>query len=78
MIDKAHLRDKKVAFRVQGMQRVFLGTVKLVENDGLWINSGDLLAEAQTFGPTGLMAHLQSPVVFVPTTALQFPITAQE
>ena len=78
MIDYAHLRDKKIAFRIRGMQRAFLGTVKLVENDGLWIQSGDLLAEAQTYGTSGLLADFRAPIVFIPTTSLLFLVAAEE
>ena len=78
MIDRAHLCDRKIAFRIQGMQRVYLGTVKGIENDGLWLDARDLLADAHTYGPSNLMSEFQTPVVFVPTTALQFLITAQE
>jgi hypothetical protein len=34
MIDKAHLRDKRVAFRIDGIARTFAGNVRYVENDG--------------------------------------------
>ena len=37
MIDRRHLQDKQVAFRLVGSIRVNIGLVKLVETDGLWI-----------------------------------------
>ena len=37
MIDKQHLRDKDVAFRIRCVKKIVHGTVRNVENDGFWI-----------------------------------------
>jgi hypothetical protein len=76
MIDKAHLRDKRVAFRISGTARVHLGTVTYVETDGFWILAPDLLAEAKTYGAPAELDRMQTPVIFVPTVALQFLVAA--
>lgn len=78
MIDKAHLRDKQVAFRINGMPRVHLGTVMYVETDGFWILAPDLLAEAKTYGAPAEMDRMQTAVIFVPTAALQFLVAAKD
>jgi hypothetical protein len=86
MVDTRHLRGRKIAFRIQGMQHVYFGTVKTEETGelaGLWIEAPDLLAEAQqayastrSSGP--LLAQFRTPVVFVPIGALQYLIAAEE
>lgn len=77
MIEKADLRDAKVAFKIQGIEgTVFFGTVMAVESDGFWIDSEDLIANAQPQIPKhALAAEFRKPIVFVPTTALQYLIT---
>lgn len=79
MIDKAHLQDKQVAFRIVGSNLVNIGTVKRVENDGFWIESQNLLDQMQNdrgWGPVVL--QIQAPVFFVPTSSLMFLIAKQE
>jgi hypothetical protein len=76
MIDKGHLRDKRVAFKIEGIARTFIGNVKYVENDGFWIHAGDLYAELAK-GSTWA-GDLKQPVVFVPTTRLHWLIASSE
>ena len=79
MIDKAHLRDKQVAFRLVGSTRVHIGIVRLVESDGFWIESPHLQGELQqdaVWAPA--IATIQSPVLFVPTSSLMFLIAPNE
>jgi len=42
-IDKAHLRDKRAAFRIDGIPGAFVETVALVENDGIWFHGPTFL-----------------------------------
>ncbi len=79
MIDRKHLQDKQVAFRLVGSIRVNIGLVKLVETDGLWIESPHFLSEMQQdrgWGPA--VEQVQAPVFFVPTTSMMFLIATQE
>ena len=79
MIDKAHLQDKRVAFRLVGSNRVHSGVVKLAESDGFWIESEQVLGELQQdhgWGPA--VAQIQTPVLFVPTSSLMFLVATQE
>jgi hypothetical protein len=79
MIDKAHLQDRQVAFRLVGSTRVNTGVVKLVEVDGFWIESAHFLGEMQQdrgWGPA--VEQIQKPVFFVPTSSLMFMIATQE
>jgi hypothetical protein len=46
LYDKAHLRDKNVAFKLKG-SGVYFGVVKYVEDDGFWISAPDLILELQ-------------------------------
>jgi len=45
MIDKAHLCDKKVIFRFRDEVEVYAGVVKVVESDGFWIESPQLIGQ---------------------------------
>ena len=47
MIDKEHLRNKQVAFRLLNSNRVNIGVVLHAENDGFWIDSPHLVGELQ-------------------------------
>ncbi len=84
MIDKAHLRDKQVLFRLMSHSSMYVGIVKFVEDDGFWIEAPDFLAEIEhdrICKPA--YQHFagslpRPPVLFVPTTNLQFLIAAQE
>jgi hypothetical protein len=79
MIDKKQLEDKQVAFRIVGTSRVHLGTVKLVEDDGFWIESTQLTGEFQqdaAWAPA--IKVIQKPVMFVPNSSLMFLIASQE
>jgi hypothetical protein len=76
VIDKAHLRDKRIAFKLEGISRTFIGNVKYVENDGLWLHAPDLYAEVAK-GSTWT-GDFKSPVVFVPTTRLNWLVASSE
>jgi hypothetical protein len=54
---------------------MFLGTVRNVENDGFWIDAPDVLPELRSLSWTNLVDHIQKPVLFVPTSSLDFLIT---
>jgi hypothetical protein len=80
MIDRFHLPDKKVAFRLVGSNRIHIGIVKLIEKDGgLWIESppliGELLMDEASKRTVG---EIQKPIVFVPFSSLMFLIATQE
>ena len=77
MINKQRLEDKKVAFRIVNTDRVNVGVVRLVENDGFWIESqqlGEELQHDQLWAPA--MQAIQNPVIFVPTSSLMFLIAS--
>jgi hypothetical protein len=44
MLDKPHLRNEKVVFRMVGSSVVNTGAVINIEDDGFWIQSQDNLA----------------------------------
>ena len=78
MIDKAHLRDKQVVFRLLNAG-VYSGIVRFVEDDGFWIESPPMIAQMsadQAWKP--YVEHIQAPVVFVPTSSLMYLIAAKE
>ena len=78
MIDKAHLRDKQVVFRLLNVG-VYSGVVRLVEADGFWIDSPPLIAQMyadQAWKPQ--VERIQDPVLFVPTSSLMYLIAAKE
>ncbi len=78
MIDKAHLRDKQVVFRLLNAE-VYSGVVRFVEDDGFWIESpsliGEMVADQAWKTPVG---SIQTPVLFVPTSSLMYLIAAKE
>jgi hypothetical protein len=76
MIDKAHLRDKRVAFRIDGIARTFAGNVRYVENDGFWLHAPDLYIELAKGSPWS--GDLKNPVVFVPTARLNWLLASSE
>jgi hypothetical protein len=79
MIDKAHLRDKKVVFRFRDDPAVHAGVVRVVEDDGFWIQSPQLIG--QMAADSAWKAHVepvQNPVLFVPTSSLMYLIATQE
>jgi len=79
MIDKTHLRDKKVIFRFRDEAEVHAGVVKAVENDGFWIESPQLIAQmAADSAWKRHVEQVQDPVLFVPTSSLMFLIATQE
>jgi hypothetical protein len=78
MIDKAHLRDKQVLFRLLNAE-VYSGVVRFVENDGFWIESPSLIGQMyadQAWKPE--VERIQDPVLFVPTSSLIYLIAAKE
>jgi hypothetical protein len=79
MIDKAHLRDKQVVFRLLNAGDVYSGVVRFVEDDGFWIESPPLIGQISANEAwTPHVEHIQAPVVFVPTSSLMYLIAAQE
>ena len=79
MIDKAHLRDKQVVFRLLNAGDVYSGVVRFVEDDGFWIESPPLIGQISANAAwTPHVEHIQAPVVFVPTSSLMYLIAAQE
>jgi len=78
MIDKAHLRDKQVLFRLLNAG-VYSGVVRFVENDGFWIDSPSLIGQMyadQAWKPE--VERIQHPVLFVPSSSLMYLIAAKE
>ncbi|PYX96168.1 MAG: hypothetical protein DMG71_06810 [Acidobacteria bacterium] len=78
MIDKQHLRDKDVAFRIRCVKKIVHGTVRNVENDGFWIVAPELLAELRGEGWTATVGQAENPVLFVPTASLEFLIASDQ
>ncbi len=84
MIDKAHLRDRQVLFRLTSHCSIYAGIVKFVEDDGFWIDAPDLLTEiAHDKAWKSAYLHFagsqsRAPVLFVPTANLQLLIAALE
>jgi hypothetical protein len=81
MIDKAHLQDKQVAFRLVGLNRINVGIVRVVETDGsgFWIEAPQLLSEWQQDSAWAeTVSKIQTPVLFVPTSSLMFLVATQE
>jgi hypothetical protein len=76
MIDKAHLRNKRVIFKINTLQRAFSGTVAYAEDDGFWISAPDLCAEA--LRGTNLAGEVPKPVIFVPTAQLSWLIASSD
>jgi hypothetical protein len=80
LYDKAHLRDKNVAFKLKG-SGVYFGVVKYVEDDGFWISAPDLILELQNdkaWGRPLAKMETQTPILFVPTTSLDYLIASEE
>jgi hypothetical protein len=79
MIDKAHLRDKPVVFRLFNSAMIYSGVVRFGEDDGFWIESppliGQLYADQAWSTP---VERIQDPVLFVPTSSLMYLIAAKE
>jgi len=78
MIDKEHLRDKEVAFRIHSVKKIVHGTVRNVEHDGFWIVAPELLVELRGEGWTAMVGQAQNPVLFVPTASLEFLIASDQ
>jgi hypothetical protein len=79
MIDKAHLRDKEVVFRLVDSDRIYRGFVRNVESDGVWIETPHLIGEMQQdrgWGP--VVGPIQTPILFVPTSSLLYLIASEE
>jgi hypothetical protein len=78
MIDKEHLLEKDVAFRIRGVKKIVHGTVRNIENDGFWIVTPELLVELRGEGWTTMVEQIQNPVLFVPTASLEFLIASDQ
>jgi hypothetical protein len=78
MIDKAHLRDKHVVFRLLNAG-VYSGVVRYVEDDGFWIESPPLIGQmAADAAWKSQVERVKTPVFFVPTSSLVYLIATQE
>lgn len=78
-MNKTHLLDKKVSFRLIGAPSINIGVVQSIESDGFWIQSPQLINELQqdrSWGPA--VAQIQIPVLFVPTSSLVYLIAAKD
>ena len=78
MIEKGQLQGKEIAFRLLGSNLVNVGSVQLVEEDGFWIESPQLLGQLQrdaAWGPA--LKTIQEPVLFVPISSLMFLIVSK-
>jgi len=81
MIDKAHLIDKHILFRLQTIPNaIYGGIVRGVEADGFWIEAPALTGEMRRDAAWGhVVEQFQDPsVLFVPTTSLMLLIAAKE
>ena len=81
MIDKAHLIDKHILFRLQTIPNaIYGGIVRGVEADGFWIEAPALTGEMRRDAAWGhVVEQFQDPsLLFVPTTSLMLLIAAKE
>lgn len=80
MMDKAHLRDKTVAFRIINTNRVHVGKVTFVEPDGFWIEVSSLVADLeQDLAWRTAVAEVEAPLVFfIPISSLMFLVATQK
>jgi hypothetical protein len=80
MIDKAHLQDKQVLFRLVDPGGVYAGVVRKVENDGFWIETPALVGEMRhdSLWRPLVEKFAGEPVLFVPTASLLYLIAAKE
>ena len=81
MIDKAHLIDKHILFRLQTIPNaIYGGIVRGVEADGFWIEAPALTSEMRRDAAWGhVVEQFQDPsLLFVPTTSLMLLIAAKE
>lgn len=75
MVRKDKLQDKQVVFRLISMPRIYSGTVKIIEPDGFWIESPDMVAEMlEDDGWKKVVGGVQAPILFVPTSSLYYLI----
>jgi hypothetical protein len=80
MIDKHHLRDKPVLFRLLHAG-VYPGVVRYVEDDGsgFWIESPKLIGEIlRDSAWKDEVEGVKMPVLFVPTSSLMYLIAGAE
>ena len=78
MNDRAHLRDKQVVFRFVNGAGVYAGVVKLVEADGVWIESPALIEQMRNDAAwKAEVQPIDAPVFFVPTSSLMYLIVAK-
>jgi len=79
MIDKDHLRNKQVLFRLVGIPVIYAGVVKYVEDDGLWMEVPSLIGEMlRDAAWKSLAEKIEAPILFVPTASLVYLIAAKE
>jgi hypothetical protein len=79
MIDKDHLRDKQVLFKLAGIPVIYAGVVRYVEGDGLWVEAPSLIGEMlRDAAWKSLAEKIQVPILFVPTASLVYLIAAKE
>jgi hypothetical protein len=79
MIDKDHLRDKQVLFKLVGIPVIYAGVVRCIEGDGLWIEAPSLINEMlRDAARKSLTEKIQAPILFVPTASLVYLIAAKE
>lgn len=79
MTNKSTLKDKQIVFRLVTTNNVHGGIVRVVEEDGFWIESPHLIGQMsgdQAWAPT--IKTIQTPVLFVPTSSLMFLIATKE
>ena len=79
MVNKHGLLNRQIVFRLTAIPGVYSGEVRLVEDDGFWIESSSLVSEMRSDKAWGvLLAKTQDPVLFVPMTSLLYLIAAKE
>jgi hypothetical protein len=79
MIDKGHLCNKPVVFRLRDHDAVYSGKVVSVESDGFWIESPGLIGQMKEDVAWNAQAGtIPSPVIFVPIPSLVYLIAENE
>jgi len=77
MIEKAHLQSKNVVVKISSLPNAMPATVSLVENDGIWFLSSDLVAAlAKAMG--GLPSGIKTPATYVPFSQILWLIAPNE
>jgi hypothetical protein len=76
MIDKAHLQGKTIGIKVDNLPVAVPATVSLVEQDGLWLLSRDLVTQLAKSG--GVPVGLKTPAVYVPFSQVSWLIAEND